>query len=573
MSENMVESYVVPVDFWKEVALAAFEEIGTPYSLSLYKLLEKGEYAEFLVHCKLDPFKYNERSSFASDFRAAELLRKFDGIPGFDSGERKRAAYAKALEAERQCLDTNLRMLDLTHGSGPAGAESLLSKARRKIIHVLGEFSLGEVINHCRWGPGSDALNKRPYVAPYHKFGGRLSATKSVMPYLTSILEGNDLWATWLAAQPVEGPFSPLPVFRSGNSSLTVPKTAQTDRFICVEPGVNVYVQLGLGAVIRRRLRRVGIDLDSQEKNRLLALEGSETGLWCTIDLSSASDTVARRLVQILFDDPALHPWLRVMENLRSPFTRYPAGVVRKEPTNLLNHKFSSMGNGFTFELETLIFWAICSSVAEENGGKCAAVYGDDIIVSQDVYAQVAEWLSYFGFSVNPKKSFSGSYFRESCGMNAWNGYEITTYRLESLSSLPQMYSLHNGLRRIGLTRAAKRVLRKIPASLRFFGPSGAGDAVLADDAREKWAGGPYGLQDQWFFWGYRLRGLVFRADEHRTRRYEPAILHSFATMARHGDHPLHRGDRWGSMGLATLTTGVWEIGEILIKRELVSDF
>lgn len=551
---------------WKDACLKAYEEINTPHSLKLAILLRSGEFTQ-LAESKVDPLLYNDRELFSKDFLANELLRKFDALPGLTSQARKQSAIEKALAAEDQCLQTNQRIMEWTLGTGfPTGVESLISKARRKILRVLPDYDLKEHLKCCRWGPGSDALNKRPYVAPYHKFRSQLSGTRSVMPFLTSLLEENNLWATWLGGQEVSGPFSPLITFFKGNGAFTVPKTALTDRFICIEPAVNVYLQLGLGSMIRRGLKRVGIDLNSQEKNRLFALQGSEDQCWATIDLSSASDTVARRLVQLLFSGhPKLDVWLRVMESLRSPFTNYGS---KKKAKWLLNHKFSSMGNGFTFELETLIFWALSTSAAETVDGEVATVYGDDIIVSQNSFAAVTELLELCGFSVNDRKSYNSGYFRESCGMNAWDGYEISSYRLESLRTLADVYSFHNGLRRCGLKRAASEVLRRIPTSLRFFGPSGAGDVVLSNPDYTTWNARPHGLADQWFFWALRLKGLKFVPLEHKVQTYEPALLHSFSTMVPLSDHPVYAGGRWGSQGTVTLTKGEWSVGEVLISRE-----
>jgi hypothetical protein len=551
---------------WRDAALAAYEEINTPRSLSLCILLRNNEYLQ-LVSYKVDPIEYNSREAFQKDFVACELLRKFNGIPGFDARTRKQSAIDKALAAEDQCLSTNQRVLEWTHGSGfPPGVESLISRARHKIIHVLRDYDLAEHVAGCRWGPGSDALNKRPYVAPYHKYKFALSGTRSVMPFLSACLEQNFLWATWLCGHEVSGPVSPLISHFRGNGAFTVPKTALIDRFICIEPAVNVYLQLGLGLMIRNRLRGCGIDLNSQEMNRMMALQGSEDSEWATIDLSSASDTIARRLVQLLFSGhPELDVWLRVMEHLRSPFTNYG---TKKESKWLLNHKFSSMGNGFTFELETLIFWALSSSAAESVGGKVATVYGDDIIVSHSAFTAVTELLEVCGFSVNTKKSYSKSYFRESCGMNAWDGYELHSYRLTKLETLADCYSFHNGLRRCGLIKAAAVIHRRIPAKLRFYGPKQAGDAVLVNPDFSTWNARPHGVVDQWFFWALKIRALKFQPTKHRSEAYEPALLHSLSTLVPLDDHPIYVGGRWGSEGFVSLSKGEWTVGEVLVSRE-----
>nr|UUW21414.1 MAG: RNA replicase beta chain [Sanya fiers-like virus 51] len=566
-----VRGFRPPRSLWKDAALQAFEELNTPRSLTCSILLRAGEFLQ-LAELRVNPHDYDEYCKFSKDYQATELLRKFSGLPGTSTTSRREAAREKAVAAERQCEETNRRISQHQYGASELfpNAEATLHRARRKIAFVLGEYSLDRHLSAVRWGPGADVLNKRPYISSYHKFKSALCGPRSCVPYLSALLESNNLWATWLSGHEVDGPVSPIIQQRNSNRYTTVPKTALTDRSICIEPGAAIYLQLGLGQCIRRRLRRVGIDLDSQEKNRMLALEGSYDSSWATIDLSSASDTVARRLVQLLFMDPSfpdLAVWYRVMDDLRCKFTE---GL---SDSPWLNQKFSSMGNGYTFELETLVFWALSSAAAEEIGEVCAAVYGDDIIVSNHAFDRVREVLEGCGFSVNTKKSFSSSYFRESCGMNAWDGYEVVSYRLEELRDLTGMYSFHNGLRRCGLPKAANTVLKCIPNELRFFGPAlersdsqwvPLGDIVLEHPDVHRWSGNPYGVADQWFFWGYRVRCLKFTPKKVSVRDYEPALLHSFATMVPLGDHPIYDGMRWGTQGFATLANGVWNVGEAL---------
>lgn len=557
--------YQVDPQLYRQAALRAYEELNTPRSLTCALLLKYGE-TEQLARLTFDPMDYNTIGDARGAWVPTELLRKFRGLPGVDSSFREKAARTKADEAEIACSRANARLLGFLHGEPiPARVARALVRARRKVHDVLPEYKLQRHLAKCRWGPGSDALNKRPFIGPYHKFRSEMSFTRNAREFVACLLEGNHLWGSWLTnPYPAVGALTPLAKVVKGNSYLTVPKSALIDRSICVEPGANVYLQLGLGHLLRRALKRgAGIDLASQERNRWLALEGSELSNWATIDLSSASDTIARRLVQYLFSySSKTTTWFVVMDRLRSLWTKYPGGEWR------LNHKFSSMGNGFTFELETLVFWSIVSSVADQEGGECAAVYGDDIIISPSIYPAVVEVLEWCGFSVNTRKSYHESYFRESCGMNAWNGYELPSYRLEELENLADIYSFHNGLVRLGLIKTARWIQRRIPGFLRFFGPSGAGDAVLHDGSWNDWKAKPHGVVDQWFFWAVKLRGLEWQPVENRTVTYEPAILHSLSTLVPLADHSVYTGGRWGSEGLVTLSTGEWTVGEILISRE-----
>jgi hypothetical protein len=87
------------------------------------------------------------------------------------------------------------------------------------------------------------------------------------------------------------------------------------------------------------------------------------------------------------------------------------------------------MGNGYTFELETLIFWALARAVSYFSGIRGEiSVYGDDVILPCDVakrYMRIARW---FGFIPNESKSFVDGYYRESCGKHYYRGYDVTPF-------------------------------------------------------------------------------------------------------------------------------------------------
>lgn len=233
-----------------------------------------------------------------------------------------------------------------------------------------------------------------------------------------------------------------------GNSLSFVPKSTSISRTICTEPLLNMLFQKGVGAILESELKRkIGIDLSVQpDKNRELARIGSLTGRYGTIDLSSASDTISLSLVDELFP-PSVTGWLKAV---RSPATRLPDGKY----TQL--HMVSSMGNAFTFPLQTIIFSSVVIGVYRSLDmeivyprGKSLgnfAVFGDDIIVRRKAYDLVCRLLHRFGFEVNLTKSYNDGAFRESCGSDFWNGYGVRGIYLESLKTKQDVYSAINRL-------------------------------------------------------------------------------------------------------------------------------
>jgi hypothetical protein len=275
-----------------------------------------------------------------------------------------------------------------------------------------------------------------------------------------------------------------------------VPKDARKDRGIAIEPSLNVFYQLAVGKAIRGRLReRTGVDLQlGQDSHRRMAREASRTGLHATIDLSNASDTVSYNLVKILLPEG----WFNLVDTLRSPYT-----LVKGQWVQL--HKFSSMGNGYTFELETLVFLAAVAYACYLHGesldrGSNASVYGDDIILPVKASGTLLALLQWMGFKANAEKTFTTGKFRESCGGDYFDGKAVRPYYQKEIPDEPAKWiRMANGIRRLGRQdpysdfrwstpwRAWLRALDAIPTDIRRLrGPEDLGDLVIHDE-REFW--------------------------------------------------------------------------------------
>jgi len=263
-----------------------------------------------------------------------------------------------------------------------------------------------------------------------------------------------------------------------GNRFVTVPKDSTKRRGIAVEPSGNLFLQLAVGKEIRRRLHRWGLDLkNGQEIHRLRAMDSSRDGTLATIDLSNASDNVSTSLVEMLLPPD----WFSLLSSLRSPMTFIKGQWVRLD-------KFSSMGNGFTFELETLLFWALARSCCEREDRRSVLAYGDDIIVPTRSARTVLNCLSFFGFSPNRRKTYIDGPFRESCGGDFFDGVDVRPYQLKKLPVEPSDYiSFFNGLNRRCFSmgrryswRTMMKIKSYIPRQVRkCVGPSDLGDIVL----------------------------------------------------------------------------------------------
>lgn len=193
-----------------------------------------------------------------------------------------------------------------------------------------------------------------------------------------------------------------------------VPKDIRKPRTICMEPSYLGILQQFYMKMMYQTLKSNNIDLYNQDSNRGLALIGSITGEWGTIDLSNASDMVMVEHVKYLFPDF----FVKVLLDLRSNCVDLPNGAI------LVQRKYAAMGSALTFPVETLLF----AGIAYAAGVNAADiyVYGDDIIVPSKYVNRVTKLLSKVGFIVNEGKTFSKGSFRESCGIFAYKGYNVT---------------------------------------------------------------------------------------------------------------------------------------------------
>lgn len=365
------------------------------------------------------------------------LLSKFSDGNVQDSEKRHSAAIRKWIAAEEQCLATNQRILS-RDSSEWKSVQPIVFMAARKISQVLGEFDWNEVSNGFGFGPGATCRLGRRHKALAQKFSGKPETTLDNLALAIAAIKAVPRWYE-TSFDDVSGSCVSI---RNFNKIVTVPKNSKTDRVISIEPDMNIYIQKGLGRVIRNRLLRVGIDLNRQENNQFLAKIGSESGSLATIDLSSASDTVAHALVWELLPEP----WFTALEQCRTPSGVLPSGEL------IQYQKFSSMGNGFTFELESLIFWALAQATVDSldlKGASTVSVFGDDIILDVAAVPKFLDVLRICGFTPNSAKSWWETPYRESCGKHYFHGVDVTPFfHRSTIRRCSDLFLLHNNLYR-----------------------------------------------------------------------------------------------------------------------------
>lgn len=516
-----VRQQLVP-DGWGGALRDAIESRDVPKLLSL-KLSE--------------PQQYSSPEMFFRHTQIVALIKKYPFSPAQSGVDPEKVAWDKFVATERRMKRVNLRFRAV-YSRRLARYSEALAVARAWILKVLGENPpLNEIYEKCdftggaSYGVHGDATNLgRKLMAevwtvtgtaiPYAL--GALATNHHVREMLTPKAGGGTPWAqdgsdaypelTGVWSSDLEEFFEQV-ILRmevvDHNLISFVHKKATEYRSVASEPLLNGYLQKGTDEQMRLCLRRHGYDLRDQTPNRAMALMGS-LGLsgykqisyakrkwisdlledtqfivrspelnatlrqylveantregYCTMDLKGASDSVATWLCRYLLP----FNWYDFLNQIRSPYYTYNGKHYKYE-------KFASMGNGFCFPLETLIF----ASLVRAAEAMCGyphdhAVYGDDIIVRQGVALYLKELLEVCGFSLNLDKSFFHGPFRESCGADWYGGQAVRPVYLEDpLDDVRRVYSLHNQLiPHLGAFGACSTLRRLVPARLRFCRPS-----------------------------------------------------------------------------------------------------
>nr|QDH89151.1 MAG: RNA-dependent RNA polymerase [Leviviridae sp.] len=331
-----------------DIVSALCSDVASPRSLSVEILMRYGEWDQ-LANLRIDPLHYSDPSSLWGDTLVTEILRKMSDLP--TTFDRKAVSEEAFLSCEMQCFSSNRRLErllfpgDHIFSAGDLMARSIFERARNLVGTVLGPFPT--TLLDGKFGPGATFGDKGGRSTIPDKMSSEPTLTPSAWTSLSS-------WRStaWARACAEDGR---LPQVVEGNRFTTVPKDCTKDRGIAVEPSINVFYQLSVGKLIRSRLRRLGIHLDEgQDIHRRLACEASDDGHLATLDLSNASDTICKNLVEFLLPPS----WFSVLNDLRSPKTFFKGKYHFLE-------KFSSMGNGFTFELETVIFHCLTVACCE----------------------------------------------------------------------------------------------------------------------------------------------------------------------------------------------------------------
>jgi hypothetical protein len=320
----------------------------------------------------------------------------------------------------------------------------VLQRARRIIKSILGSYNEEEHMSKCRFGKrASVGVPKRHSYLDW-RTGHSLTGSRDHILWFERYLISDRILSDIITRSIPKG----QPRYEECDTlTLTaVPKSFKTDRSICPNTTIGSFYTYGLGRMLQDRLTREGLDIRFlQTTHRSLAQRYSRTRECVTADLSSASDSFTSELINILLP----RKWYNVLK-----FGRISHCEVGDNRVYL--QSFMQMGIGYTFQLQTLLFYGILKSIQELSGihGKIS-VYGDDLIYPFRMHHFVTGIFSDIGFILNKDKTFVKEQFRESCGGDYYCGIDVRPFQPEGVSERIDgkqysmlLYKMVNGLLR-----------------------------------------------------------------------------------------------------------------------------
>lgn len=228
-----------------------------------------------------------------------------------------------------------------------------------------------------------------------------------------------------------------------------VPKDISKNRVITITSVLRKAKQKAIGEWIRKAYRsirscNVNHNLDTCARDhQVLAWIASKTNFFDTYDFSSASDRITFPILEeVLLGKP--RPNCQKLWDLmqRSSSLGFEWGGQR------YTYRSFPMGYSFTFELESLLFFALTVAFLLNWGftlneapldcciAYLVSTYGDDLIVAFSRARKSFErFFESIGFKLNAEKSFSiETSFRESCGADFDNGTFVRGFYVKTRS-------------------------------------------------------------------------------------------------------------------------------------------
>lgn len=382
------------------------------------------------------------------DIRMIRLLTCFIKYQGFilDTDKLESEAFENFRKAEDSCENFNSTgYFSGNWNSRHALLDSPVRYMKEFISAVCGRFTTSIFKGYLN-GPGASVGCRGLRACEIFKALPPFTVNRSCASFGGFLLQ-SDLYSASSNAESFSHGSFPSRFFSYNEHAHLefVKKDATALRTITIGNTVNVSLQLALSEHLRKRFKKIfGVNLYTQEHNQLLANYGSLDGSFATIDLKSASDTLALGLLNLF---PL--SWAEVIFRVREHSWKHKRFGCQPFA------KISAMGNGLTSTLQSIIYASIIYAVFRMNNfpwtADIIAVHGDDIVVPDFMFFDVCFLLKEFGMKINVEKTFFKGKVRESCGHDYFSGDRIDRFTVkEKVEKAVDIIKLHNSFKEWG---------------------------------------------------------------------------------------------------------------------------
>ena len=357
------------------------------------------------------------RSSKARFKRRVQLNNLFKRVVF----ERDKYTHEQLEEMTREkFVATQKRICEHEWKPIPLRSKIVLRKARLIIKEILGSFSHSELLERFEFGKKAAAGLRKDYSYLDTRIGSTITGTSPHISFFKQYLIHDPL------LDRVFDSCVPMALDRyeeyDSLNLVYVPKSWKIYRGIMPNTIAGGCYTLALGRMIEERLRDIGLDISAlPDFHKILASLASVTRVLTTADLTSASDSITWSLLCMLLP----RAWLRAIA----------AGRISQFTTSnrrYYMHTFCTMGIGFTFPLQTLLYYALLKAIQElVSASGRISVFGDDLIYPTKMHGYVSRVFTDLGFILNQDKTFVQEFFRESCGGDYYHGTDVRPYMPE----------------------------------------------------------------------------------------------------------------------------------------------
>lgn len=373
--------------------------------------------------------------------------------------------------SKKKFLENQERLKALANHSYSPVTRRVLWEARGWIERVLKDFSTIEHLESCRFARRATVGVPMQEACESSRVSSALSGSHDHIDWFEKLfLAYHGRMRNHLLEFPPKGGRTKE---CDTLTAVLVPKTWKSLRMIMPNTTIGSLYSDGLGKVITNRLCKAGYDIRTlQGVHRDYAREGSENCHLVTADQSLASDNITSKLLEALLPST----WFTKVNFGRIGRLSF-YGETLETPT------FMTMGIGFTFPLQTLVFLGLlkgCAGFLGEPNLKVSA-FGDDLVYDQALHAIVVEVFDDLGLVLNQEKTFSDGWFRESCGGDFFHGVDVRPWHapgegghLSLRKYQAFLYKCANGLLR-------RWSIEKVPETIQCIGNliSASGDGKV----------------------------------------------------------------------------------------------